>query len=432
MNVLREIQPDVTFPGPAGDAGEWSDPAHSVELRPARVRQVLGVEIPDGEIERILTTLGFGISRGDPWQVHVPSARATKDIGIEEDLIEEVGRMFGYGNIVEEPIRGALVPPPHERRRRLVRRLQDRLSGVARFHEVMTHSFQSDELLVRLGLLELPHVEVVNPVIDAYSKVRRSVVPSLLGLLENNRRQREDIRLYEVGKGYLPEDANERGEPRERHEVALVWAAPRPGRKARFDDSCYHRLRGVVEDLVAHVGGEAPRWRRGERDEAPSWIHPGKLVIAACPAGGKDPLALVGDLEPGTAPALGLDGELDCQAAAALVSIDGLLANPREGFQYRPIPRFPGVKVDVALAVPEEVSAGDAVAIVEKAGKGLVRDVELFDLYRGESIGAGRKSLAYHVLLQAPDKTLTDKEAAKFLGRLERGISDAGGELRKE
>jgi phenylalanyl-tRNA synthetase beta chain len=431
VSLLRELQPEISLPAAAGDAGEWTDPSCKIPLRPGRVREVLGAPIPDGDIERHLTRLGFGVRRGDVFEVLVPSARATKDIGIEEDLIEEVGRMHGYGEIAEEPIHAALAPPPREHRRLLVRRLQDRLSGPARFHEAITHSFQSDDLLGRLGLLEERHVEAVNPVIEGYSKVRRSVLPSLLGLLERNRRHREEIRLFEVGKGYRPEEANERGEPRERHELALVWAAPRPGEKASFDDGAHARLRGVVEDLLLHVGCDAPQWARGGVTDAPPWMHPGKYVTSGAGEAG-DFLCRLGDLEPGLLESLGLTDELDCEVAVAQISIDGLLELPREQERFRSIPRFPGSKVDVALALPETVSAGEAVEAIEKAGKGLVERVTLFDLYRGESVGAERKSLAYHVLLQAADKTLTEKEVAKFLGRLERAVEKLGGELRRQ
>ncbi|MEW6071437.1 MAG: phenylalanine--tRNA ligase subunit beta [Planctomycetota bacterium] len=429
--ILRAIQPQVAFPQALGDAGDWTDPSRTIDLRPDRVREVLGAAIPDAEIARILASLGFGVARGALWRIEVPAARATKDIAIEEDLIEEVGRMYGYGRLPVQRIRADVEPPPREHRRLLVRRLEDRLSGAARFHQAMTHSFQSDALLAALRLASLPHVEVVNPVVAGYSKVRRSIVPSLLGVLAENRRHRAEIRLYEIGKGYLPEGTDERGQPGERHEIGLVWAAPRLDPGAHFDAPCFARLRGVVEDLVAHAGAEAPRWRRTAPGEAPPWAHPGKTVLAESP-GSAGPLALVGELEPGLHGAIGLAGELDCQVAAGLVSIDLLLAHPRRAGAYRPLPRFPGVKLDVALALPVDVPAGDAAAAIEAAGKGLVQAIELFDVYRGETLGAGRKSLAYHVLLQSPERTLTDADAARFLARLERGAAELGGELRRD
>ena len=431
VNTLRQIQPDLRLPRPLGDAGRWQDPARTVSLRPARLRAVLGASVSDGEIEEHLTRLGFGVARGEVWDVAVPSARATKDIQIEEDLIEEVGRMCGYDRIAEQAMVGQIRPPAPDARRELVQGLFERLAGAARFHEAMTYSFHDRELVDVFGIADEPHVRIVNPQIETLDRVRRSVLPSLLAHLEHNLRHHAEVRLFEIGKGYRPEDGNDRGEPGEVHQVAIVWAAPRPSREARFDANAFHRLQGVVEDLLQHVGRRIARWARIEPSDAPAWAHPGRCVGAyAGPA--DEHVATLSALEPRIQRRLGLVGELDCEVACAELSIDRLMTVAVESSPCRPIRRFPGIKVDVALAVPEELGAGEVARAIEQAGKGLVATLELFDLYRGESVGAGRKSLAYHVLLRAADRTLSDQDGAKFLARLERAMTELHGELRKE
>ncbi len=428
VRLLRELQPGVRLSRPAGDAGAWQDPARSVALRPERVRALLGAEVPDAEIERTLVRLGFGVSRGAPWTVAVPSVRATKDVAIEEDLVEEIGRVHGYGNIAERPLVSELRPAPRDARRALVRALQDRLAGAARFHEVQTYTFQADALLEALGLAALPHVRVVNPQIEDAARVRRSVLPSLIGLLAHNRRHAADVRLFELGKGYLPEEPSARGEPRELHQCAMAWMTPRPGPGARFDAGALARLHGVVRDLVRHAGRGALAARPAAAP--PPWAHPGKC-LELLSAGGEAALGLLAELEPARARALGLTGELDGEVALCELDLDRLLAAPPAPAVYEPLPRFPPVKLDVALALAEAVPAADAAAAIERAGKGLVRAVELFDLYRGESLGAGKKSLAYHVVLASDARTLTDQDEAKFLQRLEREAAELGGELRR-
>jgi len=425
VNLLRELQPGIRLPRPWGDAGKWKDPAHTIALRPERVRAVLGAELPDAEIERYLTALEFGVSKGSPWQVRVPSDRATKDVRIAEDLIEEVGRMHGYGRIADQALTVALAPAPFDERRALVHLLSDRLSGGARFHEAMTYSFLEDAHVQRLGQGDEPHVRIVNPRIEGLDRVRRSVLPSLLAHLAHNRRQRAEVRLFEIGKGYRPEEKSARGEPREVHELALVWMAPRPAAGARFDDNALARLQGVVGDLLLAAERPAPAWEKPAPAGLPSWAHPGRSLSTH--AGG----ALVSALEPGIQERLELTGDLDGEVACALVSLDALLALPADGPRFRPLPRFPGTKVDVALALSEETPAAVVVAALVGAGKGLVASCELFDLYRGPSLGPGKKSLAYHVVLQAADRTLGEADAAKFLGRVERAVAELGGELRK-
>ncbi len=428
VRTLQAIQPDLRLPSPPTDAGTWESPARAIALRPDRVRALLGVEIERDEVAAMLARLGFAVEPGmnGAMAVGVPSWRATKDVTIEEDLVEEIARMLRYDRIPERPLVGTLRPIPRDVRRATVRRVQDRLAGGARYHEVLTYSFLSDELATRLGIADERYVTVKNPVAEGLTRVRRSVAPSVLGVVENNLHHRDVVQLFEVGKGYLPEHANERGEPREIHEVALVRAAPPPPAGARFDAGSLPHLEGVVEDLV----GLPLAWRRAEPGELPPWSHPARAVCAhPSDAPGGAPRAWLGALEPGVARALGL---AESDVAVATISLDAWLPLADLRPPYRPIPRFPGVKVDVALALPENALAGDARAAIERAGAGLVAALELFDLYAGESVGTGRKSLAYHVVLQSPDRTLRDKDLHRFLDRVESEVAALGGELRRE
>ena len=362
------------------------------------------------------------------FRVHVPSSRASKDITIERDLVEEVGRIHRYGNIPERAMTFEIAPPPRDERRLLVRRIQDRLAGGARFHEVLSYSFVEDALLARLGQAELPYVRVINPVVQGQDKVRRSVLPSLLADLEKNRRERDDVRLFEIGKGYLPEHANERGEPAERHLLALVWAGRPPARKAAFEAGRLRQLQGVLTDLSDHLGLARLQW---SRDPQPaSWAHPGKALVAGF-EGQAGPALCLAELEPGVARALGLREDLASDVAAAEVDLDRLLAAPLRARRYQPIPRFPGTKLDVAVSLPEATPASAVESAIEKAGKGLVARSELFDLYRGDNIGAGRKSLAYHLLLQSESRTLGEQDEQKFLKRFEQLLAEIGAELRR-
>lgn len=435
VRTLASIQPDISLPAPATDVGTWSDPACEIELRGERVRRLLGLSLSDEEIADSLRRLHFGVREGGGvLQVSVPSGRAGKDVALEEDLVEEVGRIVGYARIPVRSVTAEIAPPPRDDRRTLVRGIQDRLSGGARFHEVLNYSFLSDESLAALGLDDRPHVELRNPVCEGERNVRRSVLPGLLGLLERNRRRREEVRLFEIGKGYLPERPSERGEPLEIHEVGLVWAAVPCAAGARFDAGCFAGLQGVLEDLLGSVGFDAPTWEVAGDSSPPAWAHPGRTLFAVLPdaAGVPRPVGVLAALEPGLHRTLGLEGELATEVAAARISLDLLLDSAPRAAGYRPIPRFPSTKIDVALAVGREVGVGDCVAAIERCGKGLVVSCELFDVFSGESVGAGRRSLAFHVVLASPERTLGEADGRKFLRRVERAALDLGGELRSE
>jgi phenylalanyl-tRNA synthetase beta chain len=408
--------------------GDWTDPAHTLMLRPDRVRKELGKEIPDEEITSILERLGFGVEQqADGYAVAVPSSRSTKDIHLDRDLVEEVGRIHRYGNIEEKTMRAEVAPPPKDPRRILVRAVQDRLAGSGRFHECRGYSFVEDALLEKLGMEKLPHLRIVNPAAQGQDKVRRSVVPSLLSRLETNRRLREDVRLFEVGKGYLPDPGAKHAEPRELHLAGLVWATIPAPAGARFDAHVFNQLQAVVSDLLDSVAVAEIRWQPCA--EPPAWGHPTKALEVVSSEGGSR-LGVLAELDPALHATLGLSGDQASEVAAAEISLDAVLEAPRRGSRYRPLPRYPGVKLDVAVALPEACPAADIREAIEKAGKGSVADAELFDVYRGESVGAGRKSLAYHVVLQSEKKTLSEKDEQKFLKRFQALVEQLGGELR--
>jgi phenylalanyl-tRNA synthetase beta chain len=127
---------------------------------------------------------------------------------------------------------------------------------------------------------------------------------------------------------------------------------------------------------------------------------------------------------------LGLKGRLQRDVALGEISIDALLAAPRQTRKYAPLPKFPGIKVDVAVAVPSALPSADVVNVIRQAAGAICKGVELFDVYSGESVGAGKKSLAYHVLLQGDDKTLGESEEQKFLKRLDGKLEAIGAKLR--
>lgn len=430
--LLKEIAPKASFPAPVTDVGSWTNPASEIELRCERVRTLLGKALSNEEIRAILERLEFRVedsenSGSDRLRVAIPSFRASKDITIEQDLIEEIGRIHRYGNIEEKALHFEITPPPRDERRRLVRHLQDRLAGGARFHECLSYSFIDDRLLEKLGDLDRPHVSVINPVVQSQSRIRRSIAPSLLPALEANRRNRSDVRLFEIGKSYEPEHQNDRGEPRERHLLALAWAGTPPGKNAPYSENRMIGLQAIVQDLVLSRGCGSPRWTsEGKR---PSWAHPARCLFLEL-AGVETPIAVVAELEPGLAPKIGLTGDLESEVAMAELCLDALLEAKLEGEGYKPLPRFPGIKIDVAVSVPESTPAASLIELIEQAGKKQVVATELFDLYRGRSVGPDRKSLAFHVLLQSDKKTLADKDERKFLQRFEKLVSEAGGELR--
>ena len=179
---------------------------------------------------------------------------------MERDLVEEVGRIHRYGSVPEAPLVGAIEPPPFDRRRQMVRAIEDRLAGAARFHQVLSYSFTPDDLLERTGCAGGDFVRADNPVAPDMARIRREVLPSLLGLVESARRERDVVRLFELGKGYRPEEAGEDGMPREVHQLAMVLALPPTASDAPFDAGAFFQLRAAVDDVISAAGVTSPGW----------------------------------------------------------------------------------------------------------------------------------------------------------------------------
>lgn len=431
--------------------GTGASPAKSVTLSSLEVGQRLGVEPAEARTSAhqwwaLLRRLGLGVDESPDRQsatVTIPSHRATKDLAEPIDLVEEIARLRGYEKVVPRPLDAPVVPPPSQgERRALVRRVEDRLAALG-FRGLETYSFLADSTIDALGL-EGPFVTVKNAIAADHSRVRREGLPSLIALAARNLAAEPELRLFEIAKGYRPERPRadpfvgaEPGEPQEIHSVAgvIAGAAAPAGAKPSFQDGAFFRAKGLVAALLEGLGlapdfvGADALAREGAAESvaaARPYLHPKRLLLV-----GSAPrlLGTVGELHPEAAARLGLASaqvagfELDLPALEAAVAAAG----PKK---LVPIPRFPGVNVDVALAAPERERAADLERLVRDADPGLVRSVELFDVYRGAELGAGVRSLAFHVELRADDRTLSDADASAFLKRVAAAASARGASLR--
>ena len=418
VELLDEVCPGARPAGPAVDAGDWKFQGLQVPLRRKRVALKLGVEVPDERIEAILTSLSFTLHPSDEgWTVDVPSFRATKDISIEDDLIEEIGRIYRYDNIPPKAPLAALDVTWKDPALVLDRKVRRILSGDLRMREAYDYSFLPRELAEKLGLLDLEYLELQNPIAENLSRIRREVLPGLLGSLELNLRHHEEVRLFEIGKGYRPEERDERGQPFEVRQAAGLIAV-------KSGESPFAEVKGGLEHLVDRLDlGEAEFDLFGGGG-VPPYLHPVKalrLIVGGIEAG------FMGEIHPSAMEALGVS----CKAGLFSVDLKALIQAPKVERKYVPLPTYPPILVDVAVVVEESRRVGEVAEVIRGAGKKLVSRVELFDIFRGPSLGEGKKSLAFHVTLLSPERTLGDKEEKKFLDRLRKALPQVGGALRE-
>ncbi|MEZ2418730.1 phenylalanine--tRNA ligase subunit beta [Luteibacter sp. RCC_6_2] len=380
-----------------------------VLLRHARLRRVLGIEVAANEVARIFTALGMGVVEvADGWRITPPSSRF--DIEREEDLIEEVARIHGYERIPTHVPAGEIALRAEPEARLTEMALRDQLAARGYF-EAVTLSFVSADLLKTWGV-DKDQVPLANPLSADLAVMRTSLLPGLVEALRHNRaRQQDRVRLFEVARSFHATG----GAPDEIGRVAVVASggarAEQWGEASRTVD--FFDLKGDLDALVAHTG-EPARWSVDTAD-LPSWLHPGRgarVLRDGHQAG------FLGALHPALAKALDLGPDVHVMELA----LEPILARRLPSASR--VARFPAVRRDIAVELPEEVSWASVEAAVRSALGEVLTEIRLFDRYAGKGIDEGRKSLAMGLILQDASRTLTDDDAdarvAEAVGALEK------------
>jgi phenylalanyl-tRNA synthetase beta chain len=367
----------------------------SVTLRPERVASLLGVQIPRTEIEDILRRLGMQVAgAGDVLGVIPPSHRF--DVTIEQDLIEEVGRIHGFDNI---PRSDASMPQrPQPVTERAVTRERLRLMLVDRgYQEAITYSFV-DPRLQRLLFPKQPALALENPLSAELSEMRVSLWPGLVEVLRFNlRRQQDRVRLFEVGTRF----EMEQGRLVESQSIAgLLTGTAFPeqwGEPKRAVD--FYDIKSDVEALFALTGRQsAISYVAAQRD----CLHPGRSAAVF----DRDlRVGWIGQLQPE------MVRKLELRDAPWLfeLAIDPSFSS--EVPVFAEISKYPTIRRDLAVLVEESVTLDELRESVNLAAKGLLRELAVFDVYRGKGVEPGRKSIALGLILQETSRTLTDGEA---------------------
>jgi phenylalanyl-tRNA synthetase beta chain len=386
--------------GPAIDRYATPRAALRLRLRRERLARVLGLEIPDQEVERILRRLGFDVTASsDGWDVLAPTYRV--DVTREVDLIEEVGRHFGFDKL--EPTFPAITKPPDAPDARIPRdHLVRRDLTAAGLSEAVTFGFieaAAAEPFVQ-GPAADALVGVANPLSATFDTLRPSLLPGLLGAVAHNRRHgRRDVGLFEIGARFTLVDGETRG-------VGVAWTGSAmsehwslPPRAVDFFD-----VHGLVQRLSDSLGIDG----RLEPVVVPYLVAGQAATVLA----GDRPIGVLGLLNPALAERRGAPRHDEIFVAELNLDLAAALARPRTE-HVRPLPRHPSVVRDLSIVVadtlPAAIIRGTIHAAAAKSPAPLV-SVAFFDRYTGRGIAAGSVSLSVRLTFQAPDRTLTDAE----------------------
>jgi phenylalanyl-tRNA synthetase beta chain len=393
--------------GQAGPVVEQSSAQHmptekQVVLRAQRIRRVLGIDLPAAQVEEQLTRLGLKVSQvaDGEWQVQVPRFRF--DLSIEVDLIEELGRLYGYDKLPETRPQGTVLTSQITEQAVTQSRLQQALVNRG-FYEAITYSFVDPELQALLSWDGQAPVKLANPISADLSVMRTNLWPGLIqALVHNVNRQQERVRLFEIGRvftGTLEDLAQQT------HIAGVIYGgrfAEQWAEKQRPVD--FFDLKADVEALLAPAGGEL-----SFKAEAHPVLHPGQSARIY-----KNGVAMgwMGAIHPKLNKALGFSGR------AYVFELDAEQVMQTRIPEFTPLSRFPAIRRDLALVVDQQVTAGAISDCLSKVDSDILKSIQLFDVYSGEGVELGKKSLAVAFHIQHSDRTLTDEEVDALMAEI--------------
>ena len=384
-------------------------------LRRSKLSGLLGVTVPDADVTRILSSLGFGLApSADGWTVTVPTRRV--DVAREVDLIEEVARHYGFDRIPATfPALRTAAPAmdPRITRARLLRRV---LTG-AGFSEAVTFGFIAEPAAVPFAG-DGDVAPIANPLSETFAVLRPSALPGLLdALAHNRRREQRDVRLFELGNVF----SKARGE---RQSLALAWTggSDAPHWSGAVPDVTFFDMKGAVDRVCQALNVDVTVAPHGE-----NWLVPGQAAAIMC---GGARIGVFGRLSKPLAERHGLPGDdvvfvadLDLDAADA--------AGGRRATRVVPLPRYPSVTRDIALLVADTLAAADLRASIRRAGPATLADVREFDRYQGKGIPEGKVSLALRLTFRAADRTLTDGEVQSAMDAIVKALASEHGAVQR-
>jgi len=397
--LLLEICGGAAGPVTEQLAPEYLPVREPIHLRRQRIERVLGLLPGDTEVGEILQRLGVRIEAQDEagWQALPPSFRF--DIAIEADLIEEIGRIYGYNRLPSVPMQGSLVLQPQAETARSSEHYSDIL--VARgFQEVVTYSFVDPQLQEAVNP-DREAVLLANPISAEMAVMRTSLWPGLLKALQHNiNRQKSRVRLFEYGLRFYRDAGNIQQEP---VLAGIVSGSRLPehwdGKREAVD---FYDLKQDVETLLARAGNDF----RFVADTHPA-LHPGQ---SASIRQDDATVGWLGRLHPQLA------GRLDLDPATFVFEVDYAAIGSGVLARFAPISRFPSIRRDLAVVVDAGVGADAVLEVVREAAGELLQGLVIFDIYQGQGVEKGRKSMAFGLILQDYSRTLTDQDIESAVG----------------
>ncbi|NFW23071.1 phenylalanine--tRNA ligase subunit beta [Staphylococcus aureus] len=398
----------------SGELGAFITP---IDITADKINRTIGFDLSQNDIVTIFNQLGFDTEiNDDVITVQVPSRR--KDITIKEDLIEEVARIYGYDDIPSTlPVFEKVTSGQLTDRQYKTRMVKEVLEG-AGLDQAITYSLVSKEDATAFAMQQRQTIDLLMPMSEAHASLRQSLLPHLIEAASYNvARKNKDVKLFEIGNVFF---ANGEGELPDQVEylsgiltgdyVVNQWQ----GKKETVD---FYLAKGVVDRVAEKLNLEFS-YRRADIDG----LHPGRTAEILLE---NKVVGFIGELHP----TLAADNDLK-QTYVFELNFDALMAVSVGYINYQPIPRFPGMSRDIALEVNQNIPAADLLSTIHAHGGNILKDTLVFDVYQGEHLEKGKKSIAIRLNYLDTEETLTDERVSKVQAEIEAALIEQGAVIR--
>ena len=383
-----------------------------VKFEPEKINALLGTDISREEMLEYFRKVEL-VYDEKTGEIEAPTFR--QDILCMADLAEETARFYGYDKIPTTLPTGEATTGRLSFKQRIEQAARD-VAEYCGFSQGMCYSFESpkvfDKLLLPQDSPSRNAIRIQNPLGEDFSIMRTLPINGMLTSLGTNyNRRNKGVGLYELGNIYLPKELPLKELPEERMQFTL----------GMYGKGDFYTMKGVVEEFFAKVG------MRGKPVYDPSvkqpYLHPGRQAVVYYE---KKQVAVLGEVHPAAADAY----EIGERAYLAVIDIPAVLEFANYDYKYEGVAKYPAVSRDISMVVPREVLAGQIESVIEQRGGKVLEDYKLFDLYEGEQIQEGYKSMAYSVTLRAGDRTLEEKDVAAVMKKILHGLESLGIKLR--
>ena len=380
-----------------------------IDVSLEKVNRVLGTTISKEDVLDVFRKLAFETEvNGDKITVSVPKRRI--DISIEEDLIEEVGRIYGVNNI-----EGKLpsLPLKQGSYNKTLRNIRNKMIDLG-LNETLSYILVNDKEATKYTTDDVEIVKLLDPMTEERNTLRYSMIPSLVKIYEYNKaRSQKDVSIFEIGKGFYKKD--------EQYGENLKLCALMTGERylsVKSKQVDFYDIKGVVEELLDYLG-YGGRYSFVVKDELPQEFHPYQTAQISV---NNDIVGIIGKLHP------------NCTKDNVYVleiNLDKLLEKKTGKMKYKEISKFPSVKKDLAVVIDKDITSEEITKQIKKLAGNLLLGSKIFDVYTGENIEESKKSIAYSLEFGAADRTLTDDEINAILEKIIAGLEKQGAIIRK-